>query len=136
MSIKVYFKSILSKKFIENLVLFTDEKFDVSNLRKHISNTEFFYICELLKKNNLNKSLNIFEINSKKRVILIQIKPRLKITEIENLGSKFYTEIAKRDDTNYFINSDTVISEQKNFISHFVSGAKLKSYKFLNELHK
>jgi leucyl aminopeptidase len=131
MSIKVYFKSILSKKFIENLVLFTDEKFDVGNLRKHISSTEFFYIHELLKKNNLNKSLNIFEINSKKKVILIPIKPGLKITEIENLGSKFYTEIAKRDDTNYFINSDTVISEQKNFISHFVSGAKLKSYKFL-----
>ena len=30
----------------------------------------------------------------------------------------------------YFINSDTIISKQDNFIGHFLHGLKLKSYEF------
>ena len=66
MSIKInYLKKESSKS--SNLVLFTDDKYKINNLRKYLSNSEFSYIYDLLKSNDLNKNLIIFELNSKKK---------------------------------------------------------------------
>mgnify|MGYP005996872911 FL=1 len=70
MSIKINFKNNLSKGTSANLVLFTDEKFNTKPLKKYTSNTEFQYITDLLKTSDLNKNLLVFELNSKKRVLL------------------------------------------------------------------
>ena len=67
MSIKINFKNSSSKKLVNNLVLFTDEKFDIKPLKKHISNSEFFYINDLLKTSDLSKNLFVFELSSKKK---------------------------------------------------------------------
>ncbi len=67
MSIKISYKNSASKKPLNNLVLFTDEKFDIKPLKKHISSSEFFYINDLLKSNDLNKNLFVFELSSKKK---------------------------------------------------------------------
>ena len=67
MSIKINYLNKESSKSLANLVLFTDEKFNISNLKKYTSNTEFSYIKDLLKTIDLKKSIFVFEINSKKK---------------------------------------------------------------------
>ena len=49
MSIQINFKNYGSNKSPANLVLFVDEKFNISGLKKYISNSEFSYISDLIK---------------------------------------------------------------------------------------
>ena len=67
MSISINYKNSSSKKPLNNLVLFTDEKFDIKPLKKHISSSEFSYINDLLKTNDLKEDLFVFELSSKKK---------------------------------------------------------------------
>ena len=67
MTIKINYSNKVSSKSSGNLVLFTDEKFNIINLKKYTSNTEFSYIKDLLKTSDLKKSIFVFEIHSKKR---------------------------------------------------------------------
>ena len=93
MSIKINYSKKAINKFSNNLVLFTDEIFNISNLKKYTSNTEFSYISDLLKSSDLKKNIFVFEINSKKKIILISIKKNLKNFDTENLGAEFYNYI-------------------------------------------
>ena len=79
MSIKINYKNTKSKKNSSNLVLFADEKFSLKPLKKIISNSEFSYINDLLKTSDLNKKIFVFELNSKKKIILISIKKIFKL---------------------------------------------------------
>ena len=74
MSIQINYKNSGLKKPSANLVLFVEENFNISSLKKHISNTEFSYISDLLKTRDLKKNLLVFDINSKKKIILLSIK--------------------------------------------------------------
>ncbi len=78
MSIKINYKNISLSKASTNLILFTDEKFDTKSLKKYISTSEFFYITDLLKNSDLKKNLFVFELSSKKAIVLISIKKKLK----------------------------------------------------------
>ena len=131
MSIKIDYKSGVSKKTSSNLVLFTNEKFNIGNLKKYVPNSEFSYISDLLKTRDLKKDLFIYEVSSKKKIVLISLKNNLKNFEIENLGAKFYKQINKGKNSEYIVNSDTISGKQKNLIGHFLHGLKLKSYQFL-----
>ena len=64
MTIKISYKNNISKKTSANLILFADDKFNISNLKKYISTFEFSYIKDLLKKSDLNK--NLFVLFEKK----------------------------------------------------------------------
>ena len=55
MSIKINYSNKLTGKISSNLVLFVNEKFNISNLKKIISNNEFSYISDLLKTSDLKK---------------------------------------------------------------------------------
>ena len=116
MSIKINYKNTGLNKTSANLVLFVDEKFNISNLKKYISNSEFSYISDLLETSNLKKNLLFFEINSKKTIFLVSIKKDLKTSEVESLGAKFHGYINYDKKNNYFINSDTINSKIENFI--------------------
>ena len=130
MSIKIkYLKKNFSKPS-GNLVLFSDENFSLNKIRKNLSGSEYKYIYDLLKKNDLKKKLFIFEINSKKKIILISIKNNLKTIDFENLGAEFYEYIKKTKDKEFFVNSDSVIKYNDKFLAHFIHGIKLKSYTF------
>ena len=72
MSIKINFKNSTQKNRLNNLVLFTDEKFNINPLKNYLSNSEFSYIGDLLKSSDLNKNLFMFEINAKKKLSLFQ----------------------------------------------------------------
>ena len=130
MSIQINYKGSEIKKKSNNLVLFVDEKFNINGLKKHILETEFSYISDLLKNSDLEKKLLLFEINSKKKIILVSIKKDIKINEVENLGAELYSYINHRKKSEYLVNTDTINSKINNLIGHFLHGLKLKSYEF------
>ncbi|MDC1014162.1 leucyl aminopeptidase [Candidatus Pelagibacter sp.] len=130
MTVQINYKNSISKKGSFNLVLFVDEKFNISGLKKHISNSEFSYISDLIKNSDLKKDLLVFEINSKKTIFLASIKKDIKTSDIENLGAKFHSYIKYDKKNDYFVNSSTVSSKIKNFVGYFLHGIKLKSYEF------
>jgi leucyl aminopeptidase len=130
MSIKINYSKKTVGKSLGNIVLFADEKFSINSLKKHLSNSEFLYINDLLRTSDLKKNSFVFEVNSKKKIVLISIKKDLKSSGIENLGAEFYGRINHGKNSEYFVNSDTIISKHENFIGLFLHGLKLKSYEF------
>ena len=130
MSIQINYKNNGSKKTSFNLVLFVDEKFNITSLKKYLSNNEFSYISDLLKNSDFKKDLLCFEINSKKTIFLASIKKDFKSSDVESLGAKFYSHLNFDKKSEYYVNSDTVNSKIKNFIGYFLHGIKLKSYEF------
>jgi leucyl aminopeptidase len=130
MSIQINYKNSGFKNSSNNLVLFTDEKFNISNLKRYISSLEFSYLSDLLKKSDLKKNLLVFEISSKKKIILISIKKNLETSDVENLGADFYSYINYGNKAEFIINSDSVKSNIADFIGYFLHGLKLKSYEF------
>ena len=93
MTIDINYKKNNINKISSNLVLFSNDKFDTKGLNKYLSKSEFYYVNDLLKTSDLKKNLLVFEVNSKKKIILISIKKNLKTSDIENLGSEFYGRI-------------------------------------------
>ena len=67
MSIKINYLKKTSGQSTANLVLFSNDKFNIAGLKKHLSNQEYSYISDLLKTSDLKKSLLVFEMNSKKK---------------------------------------------------------------------
>ena len=131
MPVKINYLKNSSPKSSANLVLFTNENFKINNLKTKFSKSEFAYISEIIKTNDLKKNLLAFEINSKKKVILISIKEKLKTSDIENLGAEFYGSInQEKNKKEYFVISDTIAGKQSNLLGHFLHGIKLKSYEF------
>ena len=67
MTVQINYKKSLSKKNSSNLVLFAGEKFNVSNLKKHVLSSEYSFISDLLKTADLKKKIVTFDISSKKK---------------------------------------------------------------------
>ena len=130
MSIKVKYLNKVSDKSSTNIVLFSDEKYNINGLKKHLSSPELSYISDLLKTSDLKKKLLVFEINSKKKIILISIKKNLETTDVENLGAEFYSYINYVNKGEFTINTDSIKSKIDDFIGYFLHGLKLKSYEF------
>ena len=130
MTIKINYSKKANTKILFNTVLFVNDKFNTAHLKKYITNSEFSYIYDLLKTSDLKKNIFVFEVNSKKKIILISIKKDLKNFDIENLGAEFYGRVNYGKSSEYFINSDSLVGKSENFIGHFLHGLKLKSYKF------
>jgi leucyl aminopeptidase len=130
MTVQINYKTSSLKTNLVNLILFVDEKFNISSLKKHISNLEFSYISDLLKTSDLKKDLLFFEINSKRTIFLISIKKNIKTSDIESLGAKFHGFIDYDKKNDYFVNSDTINTKIENFVGYFLHGLKLKSYEF------
>ncbi len=130
MSVKInYLKKNINKSSI-NLVLFSNDKFKIDSLKSYISESEFSYIKDLLNTSDKKKNLFIFEVSSKKNIVLISIKNNLKTSDIENLGAEFYGRLSNGKNKEYNIISDSIISKQGNFLGYFLHGIKLKSYEF------
>ena len=130
MSIQINYKSNGPKKSSNNLILFADEKFNINPLKNYISTSEFSYIKELLRSSDISKNLLIFELNSKRKIVLVSIKNNLKNSEIENLGAELYGRINYGKSSEYFLNSDSAVCKYENFVGHLLHGLKLKSYEF------
>ena len=130
MSIKINYLKKANNRPSENTVLFSDEKFKINILKKYLSNSEFSYLADISKTIDIKKNIFVFEITSKKKIVLISIKNNLKRSDIENLGAEFYGRINHGKNSVYAIISDSVKSKYENFLGHFLHGLKLKSYEF------
>ena len=130
MTVQIYYKNSPAKKTSGNLILFVNEKFDIKGLKTGISKSESLYISDLLKTSDLKKNILVFELNSKRKIILVSIKKDTKNSKIENLGAELYGRINLGRNCEYTINSEILNTKYPNFISHFLHGLKLKSYTF------
>ena len=130
MNIKINFKNRVFNKSSGNSILFIDEKFNISTLKKHISSTEFIYISDLLKTKDHKKKIIPFEIDSKRKIILVSLKKNFSNLDAQNLGAECYVILSESKIIEHNVNSDTILNKSKNLIGHFLHGMRLKSYKF------
>jgi len=130
MTIQINYKNKNLKKPTTNLVLFVDENFNISGLKKHISDAEFSYISDLLKNSDLKKNIIFFKVNSKKTIFLVSVKKDLETSDVEGVGAEFHGYINYDKESDFFINSDSINNKFENFLGYFLHGLKLKSYEF------
>ena len=130
MSININYSSKALNKNSANVILFSNEKFNISNLKKFLSVNEYSYISDLLKTSDLKKKLLVFEVNSKKEDSFNFNKKNLKTSDIENLGAELYGRINYGKNSEYFLISDSLGNKHDIFLGHFLHGLKLKSYEF------
>ena len=130
MNIKINFKNQAFGKSNGNLILFVDEKFNISSLKKLISISEYSYIQDLLKNEDLEKKIITFDISSKRKIILISLKKNLTNSDAENLGAKCYDLFKNLNKIEYTVNTNSITNRLKNFVGYFLHGVKLKSYIF------
>ena len=50
MTVKINYIKKKTNQVSTNIILFVNEKFDIKNLKKYISSSEFSYIYDLLKR--------------------------------------------------------------------------------------
>ena len=130
MSVTINYNKNSSKKNSSNLIIFTDENFNISALKKHISSSDFSFIADLIKTKDIKKKILSFEISSKRKIILVGLKKNIKNSDVENLGAKFYNLFCNLKQPDFNLNSDTISIKLKNTIGYFLHGLKLKSYTF------
>ena len=135
MSVKINYSNNKTGKSSINQILFVNEKFNINGLQKYLNKSEFSYIKDILKKNDLKKNLLTFELNSKKEIVLVSIKNNLKNSDIENLGAELFVRINNVKKNEYIINSDSISSKNVNFLGFLLHGLKLKSYEFKKYKH-
>ena len=111
MSVQIIYNNKLSKKSFSNLILFVDEKFNISSLKKYISSSEYSFISDLIKTKDLNKKIIIFDVNSRRKIILVSIKNNSKASDLENLGAKFYDLLKNTKLNELSLNSDTILDK-------------------------
>ena len=130
MSVSINYKTNKIKKNLPNIVLFVDEKFNISSLKKHVRSSEYSLISDLLKTKDLKQRILAFDISSKKKLILVSLEKNLSNSKVENLGAKFYEKFKDLKQREFVFNSDTIPNKIKNLIGYFLHGLKLKSYTF------
>ncbi len=130
MTVQISYKNKKTKNNAQNLVLFIDEKFNVSSLKKHISGSDYAFIADLIKKRDEKKKIISFDISSKKKIILVSLKKNITNSDLENLGASFYDQFKNNKISEFNLNTDSLSTQQKNIIGNFVHGIKLKSYTF------
>ena len=130
MSVSINYKNSNTKSENTNEILFVDEKFKITNLKKQLKSSEYSFINDLLKSKNLNKKIIKFDLSSKKKIILISLKKNIKTSGIENLGANFFEFIKDLKQKDFHINSDFSPTQHENVIGYFLHGLKLKSYLF------
>ena len=131
MSAQINYKNKINGNFSRNYALFVNDKFQAKNIKNIFSKEEIKFISEITRKKDTKKNFSLFDLSSKKRIILISIKKHLKNAEVENLGAEFYNFIKINSVNELSINADSINAKAgKDFVGHFLHGLKLKSYEF------
>ena len=132
MSVQVVYKNKAKSSNSGVIALFTEDKFQIKNIRSFLSKNETSFVEKILKnKKNTKESIISFNINEKTTLILISLKKDLKGSDVENLGAEFYNFIKKNLFKDLSIITESLKSKPgKDFIGRFMHGLKLKSYEF------
>ena len=130
MFISINYKNGSIKNTLTSLILFVNEKFDISKIKRYFSSSDYSMVSDLLKVRDLKKKILCFEVSSKRKILLVSINKNTTSSDIENLGAKFHDLCKDFKRNDYFLISDTLSVQQKNLVGNFLHGLKLKSYKF------
>ncbi len=130
MSVKINYSKKKLRGSSNNEILFSDEKFNIDRLKNFFISSEFSHLNDLLKTSDLKKNILFFKISSNRKIVLISLKKNLKTSDIENLGADFFKNLHSEKNSEYSIVSDSIKSNNNNFLGHFLHGLKLKSYEF------
>ena len=131
MSIKINYSNYSKDKTTNAYTLFTKENFNTKYIVTFFSNSEITYIQNILKKRDPKKNILSFDLNSKTKIILIDIKNNLELSDIEYMGAEFFTFIKSNNIKELSINPLSIQSKPENdFIGRFLHGFKLKAYEF------
>ena len=131
MSIKISYSNYSNNIIATTYTLFTKENFNTKYISAFFSASEISYIKNILKKTDIKKKLLSFDLNSKIKVILIDIKENLEFSDIENMGANFFTFIKSNNIDKLTINSLSIRSKpEQDFIGRFLHGFRLKAYEF------
>ena len=104
MSVQVVNKNKAKNSDLSEIVLFSDEKFQIKNGKSIFSKSQVQYIEKTLKnKKKSKKGFISFNINEKNTLILISLKNNLKSFDVESLGASFY-DFAKKNSFNNISN--------------------------------
>ena len=71
MTVKINYLKKRTNKSSGNIILFSNDKFKIKSLVKYLSASEHKYINDLLNTSDLKKNLFVFDINAKKKIVLI-----------------------------------------------------------------
>ena len=74
MSVTINYKNNSSRIKPSNLILFTDENFNLSPLKKHISLSEHKFVKDLIKTLDTKKKILSFDTSSKRKIILVSLE--------------------------------------------------------------
>ena len=74
MSVTINYKNNSSKTNSSNLIMFSDENFNISPLKKQISSSEHTFVKDLIKTMDIKKKILSFDISSKRKIILVSLK--------------------------------------------------------------
>ena len=89
MNIKDSFSKLTNiSKLSGCIAFFTNEKTEITHLRKYLGPSDHKNLNVLLKNKNKNKSLLSFDLNPNQKIILISIKKNQKPNETEKSGAK------------------------------------------------
>ena len=130
MSITISYKKKQEKSSLSNLVFFVNENYDTNTLKKHLVNSEYNFVKNILKTRDKNVKILSFDLSSGSKIILVALKKNYKSSDVENLGAEFYLNYKKLKQYSYSLFSDTIPINLKSVVGHFLHGLKLKSYKF------
>ena len=130
MTVTINYKNKSTKISSSNLIMFSDENFNISPLKKHISSSEHNFVKDLIKTMDLKKKILSFASSSKRKIILVSQKKNIKNSDMENLGAKFYDLFKDAKENIFTLNSNTISEKSKNSVGNFLHGLKLKSYTF------
>ena len=117
------------------IAFFTNEKTEITHLRKYLNSSDHKNLTVLLKNKNKNKNkkkgLLSFDLNPNQKIILISLKKNKKSNEIEKDGAKL-TDFLKSEGAEVIhIVSDTIsLNLKPDAIYEFLHGMRLKSYSF------
>ena len=130
MIIKINYKKSINNKSLSNYAVFTNDNYNIHDLKSFFTTSEIISIKEILKNSDLSKNIISLNLNSKKSIIILNLKKNVDNYEIENLGAEFYEFLKNTSVKNLLLNSITLKNQNKNFISYFLHGFKLRSYEF------
>ena len=89
---------------------------------------------KILKEKNKDDEISSFDISSQKKCFIIKTKSKPETSFYEEIGGKFYTYLSNFKNINSIDFYADSLSEEKNilvkFITEFIFGYNLKSYKF------
>ena len=120
-------------KFSGSIAFFTNEKLEVTHLKKYLNSSDHKNLTVLLKNKSKNKKKGLlsFDLNPNQKIILIPLRKNQKSNETEKSGAKL-TDFLKSQGTEVIhIVSDTIsLSLKLDAIYEFLHGMRLKSYSF------